>query len=68
MFRIVALGTLFVTAFSMLVQIIGQVGSYFSGASLQKLLFVVYGLVLLVGVGYWFIALGVRKLKKIETV
>ena len=63
-----AIGFMTIVSTSIFFQIISTIGYKFADWSIAAILLFVYGLVALISVGYVFFALGVRKLKKIETV
>ncbi len=63
-----SIGFLTIVSTSILFQITGALGSAFINWSLTAILVLVYVLVGILGVGYIMFALGVKKLKKIETV
>ncbi len=63
-----SIGFLTIVSTSILFQIVGTIGNAFFDWSLTAILALVYVLVAILGVGYVLFALGVRKLRKIETV
>ena len=61
-------GIIGVVSFSIIGQLLGTVGDALSGWDLQGILILVFGIILLYSVGYVLIAIGAKKLSRLEEV
>jgi hypothetical protein len=64
--RYLVLGVLSVVIFAVIVQVLSLASRFFLGFDLARLLFTVYVLLALYGLGFWFVNLGARNLARIE--
>ena len=67
-FYFIALGLITITTLSIGLQLLAQATVYFSKASLGAILIIVYALLILIAIGYGFIARGAKELVKIENI
>lgn len=66
-FRNFAIGFSMLIGMSIFLQFLSQAVSYFAKIGLNQIVGIVYGLLVAITIGYVFIALGARKLTKLET-
>ncbi len=61
-------GTVFIVGSLILIRVLNSMSSLFHDVSLRALLLILYVFLVIVGVGYLYVALGAKKLKRIEEV